>query len=74
MLTTALLGLVLGANAETAQDTTAISIPFEEYDLENGLHVILSEDHSVPFVQTNVWYRVGAKDEVEGRSGFAHQF
>jgi len=74
VLTTALLGLVLGANAETAQDTATISIPFEEYDLENGLHVILSEDHSVPFVQTNVWYRVGAKDEVEGRSGFAHLF
>jgi zinc protease len=74
VLTTALLGLVLGANAETAQDAATISIPFEEYDLENGLHVILSEDHSVPFVQTNIWYRVGAKDEVEGRSGFAHLF
>ncbi len=74
MLTTALLGLVLGAYAETAQDTDTITIPFEEYDLENGLHVILSEDHSVPFVQTNIWYRVGAKDEVEGRSGFAHLF
>ena len=69
MLLTALLGLALGANAETAPETSpTISIPFEEYDLDNGLHVILSEDHSVPFVQVNLWYRVGAKDEVEGPS------
>lgn len=74
MLLTALLGLVLGAHAETNPETPTISIPFEEYDLENGLHVILSEDHSVPFVRVNLWYRVGAKDEVEGRSGFAHLF
>ena len=74
MLFTALLGLVLGAHAETAPETPTISIPFEEYDLDNGLHVILSEDHSVPFVRVNLWYRVGAKDEVEGRSGFAHLF
>jgi len=68
------MGLIFAANAETAPDTPTISIPFEEYDLDNGLHVILSEDHSVPFVQVNLWYRVGAKDEVEGRSGFAHLF
>ena len=74
MLIAALLGLVLGAHAESTPETPAISIPFEEYDLDNGLHVILSEDHSVPFVRVNVWYRVGAKDEVDGRSGFAHLF
>ena len=74
MLATVLMGLMFAANAETAPDTTTISIPFEEYDLDNGLHVILSEDHSVPFVQVNLWYRVGAKDEVDGRSGFAHLF
>ena len=77
MLTTALMGLALTATAAEPSDATeteTISIPFEEYDLDNGLHVILSEDHSVPFVQVNLWYRVGAKDEVEGRSGFAHLF
>ena len=74
MLITALLGLVLGAHAESTPESPIISIPFEEYDLDNGLHVILSEDHSVPFVRVNVWYRVGAKDEVDGRSGFAHLF
>ena len=74
MLIAALLGLVLGAHAESTPESPIISIPFEEYDLDNGLHVILSEDHSVPFVRVNVWYRVGAKDEVDGRSGFAHLF
>jgi len=71
---TVLMALMFAAHADTAADAPTISIPFEEYDLENGLHVILSEDHSVPFVQVNVWYRVGAKDEVDGRSGFAHLF
>jgi zinc protease len=74
VLTTALMGLALTASAADAPDTRTLAIPYEEYDLDNGLHVILSEDHSVPFVQVNLWYRVGAKDEVEGRSGFAHLF
>ena len=68
------MGLALTASAADAPDTRTLAIPYEEYDLDNGLHVILSEDHSVPFVQVNLWYRVGAKDEVEGRSGFAHLF
>jgi predicted Zn-dependent peptidase len=51
-----------------------IWIPFEHHELDNGLDVILSEDHSVPFVWVNIWYSVGAKDEEEGRTGFAHLF
>lgn len=50
------------------------SIPFEAYTLDNGLDVILSPDHSVPFVWVDVWYQVGSKDEEAGRSGFAHLF
>ena len=50
------------------------SIPFESYKLENGLNVILSEDHSIPFVQVNLWYGVGSKDETPGLTGFAHLF
>ena len=49
-------------------------IPFEKYELENGMDVILSEDHSIPFVQVNIWYNVGSKDEEEGLTGFAHLF
>ena len=58
---------------DTRAETTP-SIPFETYTLENGLNVILSEDHSVPFVQVNLWYNVGSKDETKGLSGFAHLF
>ena len=68
------LVFLLLSQAPGIADNVSFEPPFEEYDLDNGLHVILSEDHSVPFVQVNIWYRVGAKDEVEGRSGFAHLF
>ena len=52
----------------------AQQIKFEEYDLPNGLHVILHQDNSAPVVTTGVMYHVGAKDEVKGRTGFAHFF
>jgi len=52
----------------------AVEIPFEEYDLDNGLHVILHHDPTLPQVVVNLWYGVGSKDEVVGRSGFAHLF
>ena len=49
-------------------------IVFEEYDLENGLHVILHEDHSTPIVAVSVSYHVGSKNEDSNRTGFAHFF
>jgi predicted Zn-dependent peptidase len=49
-------------------------VAFEEYDLDNGLHVILHQDNSVPIVTTSVLYHVGSKDENPGRTGFAHFF
>lgn len=52
----------------------AQEIKFEEYDLQNGLHVILHQDNSAPVVTTGIMYHVGAKDEAEGRTGFAHFF
>lgn len=52
----------------------AQKIEFEEYDLPNGLHVILHQDHSAPVVVTSVMYHVGAKDEQADRTGFAHFF
>ncbi|MDP2313147.1 MAG: pitrilysin family protein [Pseudomonadota bacterium] len=61
--------LLLLALPAFAQD-----IPFERYDLPNGLQVILHEDHSLPQVVVDIWYQVGSKDEVAGRSGFAHLF
>jgi zinc protease len=52
----------------------AIDIPHEQFQLNNGLNVILHEDHSLPQVVVNLWYGVGSKDEEMGRSGFAHLF
>ncbi|RPD96136.1 insulinase family protein [Aureibaculum marinum] len=52
----------------------AQQVSFEEYDLDNGLHVILHQDNSAPVVTTAVMYHIGAKDEAKGRSGFAHFF
>lgn len=49
-------------------------VDFEEYDLDNGLHVILHQDKTAPVVITSVMYHVGAKNETPGRSGFAHFF
>jgi zinc protease len=51
-----------------------IRIPFEQYQLPNGLTVLLSVDHTTPTVAINVWYHVGSKNEVPGRTGFAHLF
>jgi zinc protease len=52
----------------------AQSVSFEEYDLSNGLHVILHQDNTAPVVTTSVMYHVGAKDEQPDRTGFAHFF
>jgi zinc protease len=49
-------------------------INFTESVLDNGLRVILHEDHSTPIVAVNIWYHVGSKNEVRGRTGFAHLF
>jgi predicted Zn-dependent peptidase len=50
------------------------AIPFEQFTLPNGLHVVYSEDHSTPIVSVDVWYEVGSRNERPGRSGFAHLF
>ncbi|HET8810129.1 MAG TPA: pitrilysin family protein, partial [Flavobacteriaceae bacterium] len=52
----------------------AQEVEFTEYNLDNGLHVILHQDNSAPVVTVGVMYHVGAKDEEVGRSGFAHFF
>jgi zinc protease len=63
-----LAALTLAAAAALPQ------IPFEKYELPNGLTVILSEDHRAPLVAVDLWYHVGAVNERPGRSGFAHLF
>jgi len=49
-------------------------LQLETYTLDNGLRVVLNEDHSAPLVAVNLWYHVGSKNERPGRTGFAHLF
>jgi len=58
----------------TSSPAPAIRIPNESYTLPNGLTVILAADHSTPTVAVAAWYHVGSKNEVQGRTGFAHLF
>jgi predicted Zn-dependent peptidase len=51
-----------------------VHIPIDTFELDNGLRVILSEDHTAPIVAVNLWYHVGSANEREGRTGFAHLF
>ncbi|MEX2220051.1 MAG: pitrilysin family protein [Phycisphaerales bacterium] len=66
--------LPIVAAAVLAVPALAQQVRFEKYQLPNGMTVILHEDHALPVVAVNTWYRVGAKDEPRGRSGFAHLF
>ena len=66
---TALASALLFSSIAFAQ-----KVEFEEYTLDNGLHVVLHQDKSAPVVVTSVMYHVGAKDENPERTGFAHFF
>jgi zinc protease len=73
----ALLIFALGyAFSATAADdlATQIDLPYERFQLENGLTVLVHSDHSTPTVFVGMWYGVGSKNEPEGRTGFAHLF
>ena len=72
LLPIAFAALVWGAPAASAQKT--LDVAYTQFDLPNGLHVILHEDHTVPLVTVNVWYHVGSARETPGRTGFAHLF
>ncbi len=63
-------------NAVLAQETASadVPIPFTRYVLDNGLTLLVHEDHKAPIVAVNVWYHVGSKNEKIGKTGFAHLF
>ena len=75
-----LVGILLCyATAAFAQDTASFSpddvaISYQKFTLDNGLRLIVHEDHKAPIVAVNVWYHVGSKNEKPGKSGFAHLF
>ncbi len=66
--------LLLFANLIAAQSVKDIDIPFTKYVLDNGLTLIVHENHKAPIVAVNVWYHVGSKNEKLGKTGFAHLF
>jgi zinc protease len=57
-----------------AKSTKSFDVAFKEFKLNNGLRVILAEDHSAPTYSICVTYNVGSRDERPGRTGFAHLF
>ncbi|NNF86109.1 MAG: insulinase family protein [Winogradskyella sp.] len=66
--------LFLTALMLVGYNSIAQKVEFEEYDLDNGMHVILHQDNTAPVVTVSVMYHVGAKDEDPERTGFAHFF
>jgi zinc protease len=74
MKTIQFLTVSLMAVMASVQISSAQKIEFKEFDLDNGLHVILHEDHSTPIVAVTVMYHVGSKNEIPGRTGMAHFF
>jgi zinc protease len=70
----ALVVIGLLAAMPAAAQPAKIELPYTQFTLPDGLHVILHEDHSVPMVSVNVWYHVGSAREKPGRTGFAHLF
>jgi predicted Zn-dependent peptidase len=62
------------AHQEACVPTIVPTVEFSDTRLANGLRVIVAEDHLAPVVAINVWYGVGSKHEVPGKTGFAHLF
>jgi zinc protease len=71
---TAISALMLAGSISLGAQGPALSVPFTQFKLPNGLNVILHRDTSVPVVSVNVWYHVGSGNERPGRTGFAHLF
>ncbi len=69
-----LMTLMAGNSLAAANAAGKIDIPFRKFVLDNGLTLIVHEDHKAPIVAFNVWYHVGSKNEKPGRTGFAHLF
>ena len=60
--------------APVSQLIAEVDIPYTKFTLDNGLTVLVHEDHKAPVVAVSVWYNVGSKDEPAGKTGFAHLF
>ncbi|QQS36437.1 MAG: insulinase family protein [Ignavibacteriales bacterium] len=69
-----LLSFQISAQKTKTDLSKSIDIPFQKFVLDNGLTLIVHEDHKAPIVAVNIWYHVGSKNEKEGKTGFAHLF
>ena len=68
------VAIALGAAATLHSAVRPPKLDYQITTLDNGLTVVLSQDHSTPIVHVEMWYRVGSKNEPPGRTGFAHLF
>lgn len=68
--------LAISANSQKTNyfNPDQIDIPYTRFVLDNGLTLIVHEDHKAPIVAVNIWYHVGSKNEKPGKTGFAHLF
>lgn len=62
------------AAAPVSELVKKVDIPYQEFTLPNGLRVLVHTDRKAPVVATSIYYHVGSKDEVKGKTGFAHLF
>ncbi len=67
-------GMAFAAPDAPSGKIDMIDIPFEKFQLDNGLTVVVHEDHKAPVVAVSIWYHVGSADEPVGKTGFAHLF
>jgi zinc protease len=66
--------LMIGQKTSVPSTASDVDIPYKKFVLDNGLTLLVHEDHKAPIVAVNVWYHVGSKNEKAGRTGFAHLF
>ena len=69
-----LAGSLLLATTAISAEMPEINIEYEKFTLDNGLTVVVHEDHKAPIVAVSIWYHVGSKNEPQGKTGFAHLF
>ncbi|HUP01811.1 MAG TPA: pitrilysin family protein [Gemmatimonadota bacterium] len=67
-------GSAVAQSDDAGPADAATDIPYGKFVLDNGLTLIVHEDHKAPIVAVNVWYHVGSKNEKPGKTGFAHLF
>jgi predicted Zn-dependent peptidase len=72
--TASLIVLLVALLIHPASRAGSFKVPFKQFRLENGLRVVISEDHTAPVVAVAVYYDVGSRNEARGRTGFAHLF